>query len=113
MPDSKSDLSARVSVTETKVTNIESDLVDQKEVLKDIAVKVDGVKERFDRMNGALPHIEETLTSIKEHLENVTEISHSQETKIVKNTLYIKLLWGFVVPVVLTVTGSMIKIVFF
>lgn len=114
MPASnKDDLSIRLSVTETKVVNIEGDLGEYKTVLKDISVKVDGLKERFDKMNGAIPHIESSLANIDKHLESVTDTSYEQETKIIKNTLYIRLLWGLVVPVVLTVTGAFIKIVFF
>ena len=109
----KDDLDIRLSVTETKVVNIESDMTEQKEMLKEISVKVDGLKERFDKMNGAIPHIEDACSRIEQHLELVVHVSNTQETKIAKNSLYMKLLWGLVVPIVLAATGSMIKIVFF
>ena len=109
----KDDLDIRLSVTETKVTGIEGDLAEHKIMLKEISVKVDGLKERFDKMNGAIPHIEDACNRIEQHLELVAHTSNRQETKIAKNTLYIKLLWGLVIPIILTVTGSFIKIVFF
>jgi len=108
----KDDLDVRLSVTETKVTNIEEDLVEQKVVLRDISVKVDGLKERFDKMNGTLPHIQETCNSIERHLEGVTEANHSQETKIAKNGVSIKVMWGILVPVVIGIAGALIKIFF-
>ena len=39
----KDDLDVRLSVTETKVVNIESDMTEQKVMLKEISVKVDGL----------------------------------------------------------------------
>jgi len=114
MPASnKDDLSIRLSVTETKVTNIEDDLMEQKTVLRDISIKVDNVKERFDKLNGALPHIQETCNNIERHLETATELSHGQDNRITKNSLYIKILWGIVVPVSLTIVGATIKLMFF
>ena len=115
MPNSldENNFDVRLSVTETKIVGIEDDLGEHKVMLKDIAVKIDGVKGRFDKMNGSIPHIENTLKSIEKHLEGVTKISHEQETKIAKNTTYVRLLWALIIPVVLTVTGAMIKIAFF
>ena len=48
MPDKpiRDDLDVRLSVTETKVTTIQGDLLDQKTVLRDISTKVDNVKEK-------------------------------------------------------------------
>ena len=86
MPDTpKDDLDVRLSVTETKVINIEDDLIEQKVVLKDISVKVDNVKERLDKFNGALPHIQETCNNIERHLESVTDANNKQENKITKS----------------------------
>lgn len=114
MPDTsnKDDLDVRLSVTETKVTNIEEDLVEQKVVLKDIFVKVDGLKERFDKMNGTLPHIQKTCNNIEQHLEGVIEANHKQENKITKNALSIKIVLGVLIPVSIGITGALIKIFF-
>ena len=114
MPDiiiNKTDeLDVRLSVTETKVDNIESDVSEQKVMLKDISMKVDGLKERFDKMNGALPHIQDSCTRIEGHMEGVTAISNEQETKIEKNSVHIKLMWALMLPVVIAITGALVKI---
>ena len=99
MPSSlKNDFNARLSVSETKIVGIETDLNEHKDLLKYISVKIDAVKERFDKMNGAIPHITRTLSNIEKHLNSVADTNYGQETKIEKNSLYIKLLWGSCVP---------------
>ena len=109
----KNNLDVRLSVTETKVANIQGDLVDQKDVLKDIYDKVNGLKERFDKMNGALPHIQESCSNIEKHLEEVAKANNEQENKITKNSLYIKLMWGLSTPIMLAIVGTLVKVVFF
>lgn len=109
----KDDLDIRLSITETKVVSIEGDLVEHKVMLRDISTKVDGLKERFDKLNGALPHIQKTCGNIEKHLEAVTKANNSQENKITKNSLYIKILWGIVIPVSLTIVGATVKLIFF
>ena len=106
----KDDLGIRLSVTETKVANIDDDLLEQKNVLKDISMKVDGLKERFDKMNGALPHIQKSCARIEGHIEGITNITNAQETKIEKNSLYVKLMWALMLPVVIAIVGGLVKI---
>jgi len=109
----KDELNTRLSVTETKVTNIEENMGEQKAVLKDIAVKVDGVRDRFSKMNGTLPHIQDTCNNIEKQLTNLIIFSGKQETKIEKNSLNIKLMWALIVPVAVAVTVAIIKVAFF
>lgn len=113
MPDTpRDDLDVRLSVAETKVAKIEEDMVEQKIVLRDIFVKVDGLKERFDKMNGTLPHIQETCNNIEKHLEGVVKSDHEQDTRITKNSLYIKIIWAITVPTTVAIAGALIKIFF-
>ena len=109
----KDDLDVRLSVTETRVTNMQEDFSEHKTMLRDISLKVDGLKERFDKMNGALPHIQETCSNIESHLEAVTDSNNKQNNQITKNSLYVKLLWALVVPIALTIVGATIKLIFF
>ena len=116
----KEDLSVRLSVAETKVANMNEDIAEQKTVLKDIVGKVDGLKERFDKMNGSIPHIKDSCNRIEKHLELIAKSNNQHETEIVENktkiahnALYIKLLWGLVSANILAITGAMIKIIFF
>ena len=106
----RDNLDVRLSVTETKVDNIGCDLADQKAVFRDIAAKVDGLKERFDKMNGAIPHIQATCNNIERHLESGIEINNTHEAKITKNSTYIKIMLGILAPVVVGIAGALIKI---
>ena len=113
MPNTpKDDLDVRLSVAETKVTNIEDEMSEQKIVLRDISVKVDGLKERFDKMNGTLPHIQEACNNIEKHMGGMVETIHKQDTRITKNTLYMKIIWAITIPTTVAIVGALIKIFF-
>jgi chromosome segregation ATPase len=104
------DLDIRLSVSEVKIQKVEEDLGENKIMLKDISAKVESVSNNFTKMNGTLPHIKETCDSIVDHLEALTKENSKQETKIAKNGLYIKVMWGLLAPVTIAIVGALIKI---
>ena len=106
------ELDVRLAVTEEKIRNIEEDIAESKDMLNKIFGKVDSVKERFDKMNGTLPHIEKTLEDIELHLEKVSSRLANHEAKIAKTTLTTKIIWAVLLPVSLAIIGAVIKLLF-
>lgn len=113
MPDDTKDLDVRLSVSEVKIQKIEEDMAEHKTMLKDISVEIKTVSDHFSKLNGSLPHIQETCTNIERNVQTVIENDHRQDNKITKNSLYIKIMWGVFTLISSGVIGWVVKTVFF
>jgi chromosome segregation ATPase len=103
---------AKIAVLEVEVGHLQTDSHDTKEWLKSIDGKLDGVKERLDKQNGAIPH----MTSDVAKLSESVSILHENITKIQLNTnkteLRTKILWGTLATVGAAFIAAIVKLLF-
>jgi hypothetical protein len=89
-----SEMSERVSALEIKVENVEKSIqalsVNQKEHFE-LTLQI---KERFDRQNGAIPHMQEDMSGLAEAQEKILSRMGKDSIRNANTSLKIKILWS-------------------
>lgn len=89
-----SEVSERVSVLEVKVENVEKALSKLSDSQKEHFETTLQIKERLDKQNGAIPHIQEDMRGLVDTQEKILSRLNKDSIRNANLSIRVKLLWS-------------------
>lgn len=101
---------AAIAVLKVEVGHLQTESHDTKEWLKSIDGKVDSIKERLDKQNGAFPHMSQDVVKLSESVSVLHEAVIGMKLSSNKIELKTKVLWGILASIGGALLAGLVKL---
>lgn len=90
---------AKIAVLEVEVGHLQNDARETKQWLKSIDGKVDDIKERLDRQNGAIPHMSQDISKLSESVSTLHSAVSNLQVNSSKTETKTMIIWGILTAI--------------
>lgn len=105
------DHEAKIAVLEVEVTHLQTDSVNTRQWLSSIDRKVDDIKSRLDKQNGAIPHMQSDISELTDLMKDMS--TKQQDSRVANQEFKLKtgMMWSGLGFVIASIIGLIIKVV--